>query len=85
MLNQHRKGMHEQVSQILIAIGRNKNPTPKPHAPTISITTRSGTSTHDPPYPTLLSPTTIDHTEGTVKKGGPKGGKPTVARSEETP
>ncbi|GKA36023.1 hypothetical protein Tco_0722514 [Tanacetum coccineum] len=40
MLDQHRKEMHEQFSQILSAIGKSE--TPKPEAPTFAITTRSG-------------------------------------------
>ncbi|GKE40487.1 hypothetical protein Tco_1463892 [Tanacetum coccineum] len=49
MLDQHHKEMHEQFSQILIAIEKCRTPTPKLDASTFSITTRSGTSTHDPP------------------------------------
>ncbi|GKA72737.1 hypothetical protein Tco_0778953 [Tanacetum coccineum] len=40
MLDQHRKEMHEQLSQILSAIGKRE--TPKLEAPTFSITTRLG-------------------------------------------
>ncbi|GJW08623.1 hypothetical protein Tco_1571046 [Tanacetum coccineum] len=65
MFDQHRKGIHEQFSQILSTIRKNK--TPKPDAPTFAITTRSGTSTHDPPYPTSPKPMIVDHAEGTLK------------------
>ncbi|GJX40272.1 reverse transcriptase domain-containing protein [Tanacetum coccineum] len=85
MLGQHRKGMHEQFSQILTSIGKSRTPTPKLDASTFAITTRSGTSTRDPPYPTPLRPTTVDHAEGMVKKRGPEGEEPTVIRNEETP
>ncbi|GJX30795.1 hypothetical protein Tco_0240650 [Tanacetum coccineum] len=43
MLDQHRKELHEQFSQILSTI--RKSDTPKPEAPTFAITTRSGVST----------------------------------------
>nr|GEV33342.1 hypothetical protein [Tanacetum cinerariifolium] len=73
MLDQHHKDMHEQFSQILTAIGKSKTPTPKPDASTFAITTRPGTSTRDPSYPTPPRPTTVKHTKGTVKKRVPKG------------
>ncbi|GJS22466.1 hypothetical protein Tco_0451098 [Tanacetum coccineum] len=49
MFNQHHKGMHEQFSQILSTI--EKSEIPEPEAPTFAITTRSGISTRDPPFP----------------------------------
>ncbi|GJZ69194.1 ribonuclease H-like domain-containing protein [Tanacetum coccineum] len=58
MLDQHRKGMHEQFYQILSAIEESK--IPEPDAPTYAITTRSGTSIRDPPFPTPPEPTTTD-------------------------
>ncbi|GKE51703.1 hypothetical protein Tco_1486859 [Tanacetum coccineum] len=73
-----------RFSQILIAIRKSRTPTPKLDASTFAITTRSGTSTHDLPYPTPPRPTTVDHTEGTVAKGVPKGEEPTVIWNEET-
>nr|GEX05815.1 hypothetical protein [Tanacetum cinerariifolium] len=85
MLDQHRKGMHEQFFEILTAIGKSKTPTPKPDAPAFAITTRSRTSTRDPPYPTPPSPKTINHTEWGIKKGRPKDEEPTVAPNEEAP
>ncbi|GKA43799.1 hypothetical protein Tco_0736523 [Tanacetum coccineum] len=84
MLDQHLKEMHEQFSHILTTIGKSRTPTPKPDALTFAITTRPGTSTRDLPYPTLPRLTTVDHTEGTVEKGVPKGEEPTVIRNEET-
>ncbi|GJT99019.1 hypothetical protein Tco_1094537 [Tanacetum coccineum] len=49
MLVQHHKELREQYSQILSTI--NKSETPKPEAPTFAITTRSGISTQDLPFP----------------------------------
>nr|GEW65076.1 hypothetical protein [Tanacetum cinerariifolium] len=45
MLDQHRKELYEQFSQILFTI--RKNETPEPEAPTFTITTRSGVSIFD--------------------------------------
>ncbi|GKE84728.1 hypothetical protein Tco_1558470 [Tanacetum coccineum] len=55
MLVQHHKELCEQYSQILLTI--HKSRTPKPEAPTFTITTRSGISTQDPPFsnPTTTS------------------------------
>ncbi|GJU32020.1 putative reverse transcriptase domain-containing protein [Tanacetum coccineum] len=85
MLDLHRRGIHEQFSQILTATEKSQTPTPKPDAPTFAITTRSGTSTRDPPYPTAPRPTTIDPTRGTAEKGIPEDHEPTVVRNEEIP
>ncbi|GKB34525.1 hypothetical protein Tco_0879467, partial [Tanacetum coccineum] len=46
MLDQHRKEMHEQFSQIFSIIGESK--TLEPEAPPFAITTRSGVSTREP-------------------------------------
>ncbi|GJZ28560.1 putative nucleotidyltransferase, ribonuclease H [Tanacetum coccineum] len=54
-------------------------------APTFVISTRSGTSTRDPPYPTLPESTTIDHAERTVGKEGPEGAESNIIRDEESP
>ncbi|GJT74025.1 reverse transcriptase domain-containing protein [Tanacetum coccineum] len=83
LLDQHHKEMHEQFSEILTAIRKSKTPTPKPDAPVFAITTRSGTSTRDPPYPTPPSPTTIDHTKGGIKKGGPEDEEPTKQKKDD--
>ncbi|GKC29747.1 hypothetical protein Tco_1037041 [Tanacetum coccineum] len=66
MLDLHRKELHEQFSQILSTIRKNK--TPEPEAPTFAITTKSGISTQDPPFPTLPQSTSANHTEGATKK-----------------
>ncbi|GJR35320.1 hypothetical protein Tco_1211004 [Tanacetum coccineum] len=49
MLVQHHKELHEQYSQILSTI--SKSETPEHEAPTFAITTRSGISIQDPPFP----------------------------------
>ncbi|GJT65215.1 reverse transcriptase [Tanacetum coccineum] len=81
MFDQHRKGICEQLSHILSAIRENK--TPKPDAPTFPITTRSGTSTRDPPYPLPPKPTTIYHAEGTVREEGPEGEEPSIIKDDD--
>ncbi|GJV57783.1 hypothetical protein Tco_1458788 [Tanacetum coccineum] len=80
MLDQHRKEMHEQFSQILSTIRESK--TPKPEAPTFSITTRSGVSTRDPPF---WTPSKLTHanTEGAAAKEGPEGAEPRITHNEE--
>ncbi|GJS86271.1 hypothetical protein Tco_0752812 [Tanacetum coccineum] len=82
MLVQHRKELREQYSQILLTI--NKSETPEPEAPTFAITTRSGKSTQDPPFPAPPRPTTNNFTEGETKKEGPEGAKPSIIQ-EPTP
>ncbi|GJV35810.1 DNA-directed DNA polymerase [Tanacetum coccineum] len=76
MLVQHHKELREQYSQILSTI--NKSKAPEPEAPTFAITTRSGISTQDPPFPALPQPTTDNFTEGETKKGRPKDAKPSI-------
>ncbi|GJS95340.1 hypothetical protein Tco_0802308 [Tanacetum coccineum] len=71
MLDQYRKEMHEQFSQILSTIGKSE--TPKPEAQIFSITTRSRVSTRDPLFPTPSKPTLANNTKGATKKEGPKG------------
>ncbi|GJY43681.1 hypothetical protein Tco_0431894 [Tanacetum coccineum] len=46
---------------------------PEPEAPTFAITTRSGISTRDPPFPTLLQSTPTNYAERTTKREGPEG------------
>ncbi|GJR37053.1 hypothetical protein Tco_1212737 [Tanacetum coccineum] len=82
MLNQHRNGMHEQFSQILATIGKSQTPAPKNDASTFAFTTRSGTTTRDPPYPTPLSPTTIDNTERKIEEEGTKGEETTTTHDK---
>ncbi|GJU18628.1 reverse transcriptase domain-containing protein [Tanacetum coccineum] len=76
MLDQHRKEMHEQFSQILSVIGKSK--TPKPEAPNFAITTRSGVNTRDPPFPTPAN-----HTEGATEKEGSEGVEPSIIHNKE--
>ncbi|GKF08038.1 retrovirus-related pol polyprotein from transposon 17.6 [Tanacetum coccineum] len=61
--------MHEQFSQILSTIGKSK--IPEPEAPTFAITTRSGISTRDPPFPAPSQSTPANHTDNTTKKKVP--------------
>ncbi|GJT58183.1 hypothetical protein Tco_0993237 [Tanacetum coccineum] len=68
MLVQHHKELREQYSQILSTI--NKSETPKPEAPTFAITTRSGISTQDLPFPAPPRPTTDNFTEGETEDKG---------------
>ncbi|GJS76133.1 DNA-directed DNA polymerase, partial [Tanacetum coccineum] len=76
MLVQDRKKLREQYSQIFSTI--NKRETPKPEAPTFAITTRSGISTQDPPFPALPRPATDNFTEGETKREGPEGVEPNI-------
>ncbi|GJR18187.1 hypothetical protein Tco_0966714 [Tanacetum coccineum] len=68
MLDQNRKEIHKQFSQILTTIEKNK--TLEPKVPTFAITTRSGASSGDPPFPNSSQPTATDHIGGTIKRGG---------------
>ncbi|GJZ23871.1 hypothetical protein Tco_0561330 [Tanacetum coccineum] len=78
MLVQHRKELHEQYSQILLRI--SKSETLKPEAPTFAITTRSGISTQELPFPAPPRPVTDNFTEGETKKEGPEGAKPNITQ-----
>ncbi|GKB12816.1 reverse transcriptase domain-containing protein, partial [Tanacetum coccineum] len=61
MLVQHRNGLREQYSQILSAIEKGR--TPEPEAPLYAITTRSGVSTQDSPFPSPPLPMNNNFTE----------------------
>ncbi|GKE45122.1 hypothetical protein Tco_1472406, partial [Tanacetum coccineum] len=74
MLDHHRKELHEQFSQIIFVIKKSK--TPEPEAPTFAITTRSGVSTQDPPFPAPPRSTSDDLTERETKKEGHEGAEP---------
>ncbi|GJX32704.1 hypothetical protein Tco_0242559 [Tanacetum coccineum] len=78
MLDQHRKELHEQFSQILSTIRKSK--TPEPEAPTFTITTRSGVSTQDPPFPAPSQLTSANHTEGETEKEGYEDAKPSIVQ-----
>ncbi|GJV52036.1 putative reverse transcriptase domain-containing protein [Tanacetum coccineum] len=78
MLVQHRKELREQYSQILSTI--SKSETPKPEAPTFAITTRSGISTRDPPFPAPPRPATDNFTERETKKEGLEGAEPNITQ-----
>ncbi|GKB03089.1 hypothetical protein Tco_0831178 [Tanacetum coccineum] len=78
MLVQHRKELHEQYSQILSTI--SKSETPKPESPTFAITTRSGISTQDSPFPASPRPATDNSTEGETEKERPEGVEPSIVQ-----
>ncbi|GJZ64191.1 hypothetical protein Tco_0620612 [Tanacetum coccineum] len=78
MLVQHCKELREQYSQILSTI--NKSKTPEHEAPTLAITTRSGISTQDPPFPASPRPATDNFIEGETKNEGPKGTEPSITQ-----
>ncbi|GJY42203.1 hypothetical protein Tco_0429473 [Tanacetum coccineum] len=82
MLDEHRKELHEQFSQILSTI--RKRETLKPEAPNFAITTRLGVSTQDPPFPAPSQSTSANHTKGETKKEGPKDAEPSIIQ-EPTP
>ncbi|GJW73474.1 hypothetical protein Tco_0132844 [Tanacetum coccineum] len=83
MLDQHRKEIHEQFSQILTTIKKNK--TLEPEVQTFAITTRSGASTGDPPFPNSSQPTATDHTGRIIKRGGSESKEPNIFQNEEIP
>ncbi|GJT55175.1 hypothetical protein Tco_0990229 [Tanacetum coccineum] len=76
ILDQHRKELHEQFSQILSTIRKSK--TPKPEAPTFGITTRSGVNTQEPSFPAPSQSTSTNHTEGVTEKEGPEDVEPSI-------
>ncbi|GKE89474.1 hypothetical protein Tco_1566949, partial [Tanacetum coccineum] len=63
---------------------KGKTPTPKSDEPTFSITTKFGTTTNDPPYPTPTSSPTEDNVEQAIGEEGPKGEETIIAQSNET-
>nr|GEW53958.1 hypothetical protein [Tanacetum cinerariifolium] len=67
MLDQHRKEMHEKLSQIFFTIEKSK--TPEPEAPNFAITTRYGVSTRDPPFPASSKSTPDNHADRKCLKG----------------
>ncbi|GJT42013.1 hypothetical protein Tco_0941878 [Tanacetum coccineum] len=85
MLNQQRNKMHNQFSQILETLEDRRTLAPKPDASTFAITTRSGTTTHDPSYPILLNSTNVDDTERGIENDKPEGEETTTTKSKETP
>ncbi|GJS32363.1 hypothetical protein Tco_0530745 [Tanacetum coccineum] len=76
MLVQHRKGLREQYSQILSAIDKSK--TLESEASTFAITTRSGISTRDPPFPASPRPATDSFTEGETENEEPDSVEPST-------
>ncbi|GJV46846.1 putative reverse transcriptase domain-containing protein [Tanacetum coccineum] len=83
ILDQHRKGIHEQFSQILSTIEKNK--TPELNAPTFAITTRSGTRTRDP-LSQLHHNQQLSTIPGrTTEEEGPGGEEPSIMQNKESP
>ncbi|GKE79483.1 hypothetical protein Tco_1545603, partial [Tanacetum coccineum] len=76
ILDQHRKELHEQFSQILSTTRKSK--TPELEAPTFSITTRSGVNTQDPSFPAPSQSTSANHTEGATEKEGTEDAEPSI-------
>ncbi|GJS91490.1 DNA-directed DNA polymerase [Tanacetum coccineum] len=62
----------------------NKTETPEPEAPTFAITTRSGTSTQDPPFPAPPRSATDNFTMEETEKEGSKDAEPSITQ-EPTP
>nr|GEW57507.1 putative reverse transcriptase domain-containing protein [Tanacetum cinerariifolium] len=76
VLDQRRKELHEQFSQILSTI--KKRETPKPEAPTFAITTRSRVSTQYTPLPAPPRSMSDKLTEGETEKEGHEGAEPST-------
>ncbi|GKB57561.1 reverse transcriptase domain-containing protein [Tanacetum coccineum] len=55
-----------------------RSKTPEPKAPTFAITTKSGVSTQDPPFPAPPQPTSANHTKGATEKERPKDAEPSI-------
>ncbi|GJT11090.1 hypothetical protein Tco_0858132 [Tanacetum coccineum] len=81
MLDQHGKELHEQFSQILSMIRKRK--THESEAPTFAITTRSGVSTQDPPFPTSPRPKSDNPTEEEIEKERPEAEEPSIKKDDE--
>ncbi|GJW05393.1 reverse transcriptase domain-containing protein [Tanacetum coccineum] len=81
MLHKQRNDMHEQFSQILSTL-ESKTQTPHPKEPTLAITTRSGTTTRDPPYPHTPSYST---THETTKEERPEGDETPINSNDGVP
>ncbi|GKC39574.1 hypothetical protein Tco_1051958 [Tanacetum coccineum] len=58
----------------------NKSKTPEPEAPTFAITTRSWTSTQDPPFPAPPQLVTNNFTEEETEKEGHEGAEPSITQ-----
>ncbi|GJS23122.1 hypothetical protein Tco_0451754 [Tanacetum coccineum] len=78
MLVQHRKELREQYSQILSTI--SKSETPKNESPTFAMTTRSGISIRDPPFPAPPRLATNNFTERETEKEELKGAEPNITQ-----
>ncbi|GJZ28280.1 hypothetical protein Tco_0572927 [Tanacetum coccineum] len=85
MLDQQWRGMHNQFSKILATFKKSQTPTPNPNALNFAITTRSGTTTLDPPYPTPSNLTTADDTNKTIEEERLENEETTTIQDKEIP
>ncbi|GJR46190.1 hypothetical protein Tco_1314293, partial [Tanacetum coccineum] len=85
MLDQQWRGMHNQFSKILATFRKSQTPTPNPNALNFAITTRSGTTTLDPPYPTPSNSTTADDTNKTIEEERLENEETTTIQDKEVP
>ncbi|GKA25060.1 hypothetical protein Tco_0711093 [Tanacetum coccineum] len=83
MLDQHRKEMHEQFSQIFSTIGKCE--TYELKAPTFAIPTRSGVSTRDLHFLAPSQSTPANHADRATEKEMPKGAESSIIQDEEAP
>ncbi|GJY93951.1 hypothetical protein Tco_0509733 [Tanacetum coccineum] len=74
--------MHDQFSQILETFENCQTPASKHDAPTFSIMTRSGITTHGPPYP---APSTVNNNDRIIEEGGLEGEETIAFQRKETP
>nr|GEZ64720.1 hypothetical protein [Tanacetum cinerariifolium] len=59
--------------------------TPEPEALNFAITTRSGVSTRDLPFPAPSQSTPVNHADRTTKEEVPKGAESSIIQDEEAP
>ncbi|GJZ66056.1 hypothetical protein Tco_0622752 [Tanacetum coccineum] len=75
-----RNKFEDELANFMLEKKISKSETLKPEAPTFAITTRSGISTQDLPFPAPPRPATDNFTEGETKKEGPEGAKPNITQ-----
>ncbi|GKE92135.1 hypothetical protein Tco_1573230, partial [Tanacetum coccineum] len=69
-----RSKFEDELSNFMLK--KKKSKTPKPEAPTFAITTRSGVSTQDSPFPAPPRPTSNNLSKRETEKEGPEGAEP---------
>nr|GEX89368.1 retrovirus-related Pol polyprotein from transposon TNT 1-94 [Tanacetum cinerariifolium] len=79
MLSEQQNEMHNEFSRIFENLESFRTPTPEPIALIKAIKTRSRTTTHDPPYPSLASSAPIDDARTTIRKMESLGCRETLA------